>query len=251
MPSGANLPDDLHEIAFLVVNRMVHANLAQIFLLCRARRAENHQSLRARELHGGDSHASRRAMDQNAVARQQIAHREHGMMRRQIIRGNRGAVVERHPGGQSIYRARGNRDPFRIRVEVRQRHDGVARLQSVAIVSPRALDYLFHHARDLEAWDERRLGSIGIESHTLEQICEIDANGLDADQHFPGLRLGVGDLAGLKNLRRAIPPYDQGAHLTLLAAENSAGVCRAWTARPERNTCTARHFISESSSILS
>ena len=65
----AQLPHHLHEIAFLVIDRMVHADFAQEIPVSRPRRAENHQTARARQLHGRDSHAARRPVNQDAVSR--------------------------------------------------------------------------------------------------------------------------------------------------------------------------------------
>ena len=78
---------------------MVHADLAQIFLLRRPRRAENHQAARLRQLHRRDAHAARRAVNQNAVARLQIAHREHRVVRREIVHGDRRGSSNRMPAG--------------------------------------------------------------------------------------------------------------------------------------------------------
>ncbi len=99
IPSGANFCTTSTKSLFLVINRVIDSDLAQKFLLRRTRRTVNLQPARPRQLHRRNSNAARRAVNQNAVARLQIAHREHRVISRQIIHGKRRRVFERHSGG--------------------------------------------------------------------------------------------------------------------------------------------------------
>ena len=211
------LAHHLDEIVFLIINRMIYADLAQIFLLCGPRRAENHQATGSCKLHGGDPHATSRPVDQYPVSRLQVSHRKHRVICGEVIYRDRGGIVEGHARGQAIHLAPRNGHPCGIGVELRERSYCFADSQRLAFrrLSATICNFL-DYTRNFEPRNEGRLGRSGVNSHALQQVREVYADGFHANQRFSRLELRVGEFARFKNFRGTILPYDHGAHLSLL-----------------------------------
>src|ERR1700677_4901466 len=211
------LAHTLDEIVLLIINRMIYADLAQIFLLCGPRRAENHQATGSCKLHGGDLHATSRPVDQYPVSRLQVSHRKHRVICGEVIYRDRGGIVEGHARGQAIHLAPRNGHPCGIGVELRERSYCFADSQRLAFRRLSAtIGNFLDYTRNFESRNEGRLGRSGVNSHALQQVREVYADGFHANQRFSRLELRVGEFARFKNFRGTILPYDHGAHLSLL-----------------------------------
>src|ERR1700683_363662 len=207
----------LDKIVFLIINRVIHSDLAEVLLLRRARSAEDQKSARLCKLHCGDSHATRRAMNENPVPWPQIANREHRVIRGQIIPGDGGRIVKRHAFWQAIALPRWNSNPARVSIELRKSSNCFAGSKRLTLRRfAAALRDSLHATGNLQARNERRFGRSGINPHALQKIGKIYANRFHTDERFSLFWLGIGDLTSLKNFRCSILPNDHGAHLSLL-----------------------------------
>src|ERR1700683_4929108 len=205
------------KIVFLIINRVIYSDLAEVFLLRRARRAEDHKSARLGKLHGGDPHATRRAMNENSVPGLQIAHGEHRVIGGQIIPRNGGGILKWHSRGKAIDLPRWDSNPARIGIELCK--SGYCFAGSKGLTFRRfapALCNFLNHPCNFQARNERRFGSSGINAHALQKVGKIYADRFHADKRFSRFWLGIGDLTSLKNFRCSILPNDHGAHLSLL-----------------------------------
>src|SRR6202040_1036186 len=206
----------LDNVALGVIDRMIHSDLPKIILFRGPRRPEYHQAMRFRELDRSNSHAPGGSVNQDSIARLQVSHREHRMISRQIVNRNRCALLERHSRGQAVGHRRGHSNPAGVAVELRERRNGVARTQRLTFPGfpLSAFDHLLDDTGDFNSRYEWRFRSAGIDTHSLQQIREVDADGLHANQYFSRFRLRVGYFPRLKNFRRPVPPYDHCAHLS-------------------------------------
>ena len=100
IPSGANLRTTCTKSDLVVVNRVVDADFAKIFLFRGPGGAENFDAASPRKLHRGNSHTAGRAVDEDSIAGKQIAHREHRVVGREIVDGDGGGILEGHAGGR-------------------------------------------------------------------------------------------------------------------------------------------------------
>src|ERR1700691_3575670 len=207
----------LDKIVFLIINRVIHSDLAEVLLLRRARGAEDHKSTRLCKLHCGDPHTTRRAMNENSVPWLQIAHREHRVIRGQIIPRDSGSIVKRHACWQAIDLPCWNSNPARVSIELRKSSNCFAGSKRLTLRRfAAALGNFLNHPGNLQARNERRFGRSGINPHALQKVGKIYANRFSPGERFSPLWLGIGDLTSLKNFRCSILPNDHGAHLSLL-----------------------------------
>src|SRR6266849_4893508 len=214
---GSGAANDGDKIVAAVVNGMIHAGLTEIILFGRPRRSKGHQAPRAGELYGGDTHASRRAVNQYTVARLEISHVEHGVVSGQIVDGNRGGVRKGDSIRQAKYTSRRTSEQLGVGSEGSKSHNAIARMQNVS----GACGGLPWHdpldnAGNFETRNERRLGCAGIKPHALEEFGEVDAHSANPHQNLSFGRPGILSSFPGHDFRRPIPLNEDGAHLTLL-----------------------------------
>src|SRR5215831_15190953 len=120
---------DIHKILARVIDGIVDADLTDIFLLGRAGCAEHFQVACFRQLHSGAPYPAGDAVDQDVIARLQIAHHKHNVVGRKIVDRNRRGLFERDPCRQAKDAFHWGGDSLGVTGEFGERHDALADLE--------------------------------------------------------------------------------------------------------------------------
>ena len=174
---------------------MIDAERAHLGVLGGRCRADDFRAEVPGDLRRGNTDAAADRINQDSLIALQPAHNHDQLPSCEIVDGNRGRFLRRHPGGALEYLSQGSTDRIGIATESGQREHVAshpARFNACADGVDPTGDLITRHARD--RWQVR------IEPEAAKYVGEIDAACFNANPHLAGFGFGIGRVLDLENL---------------------------------------------------